>query len=85
MLPTAWVVEPVGTTYRGPGYKCRWYGGRTTLMHTARVRHQLESYVSKLPGLPWGSDLRGLVWVYGRQMAPAKKCRYAQALQFGSS
>ena len=57
----------------GPdGYKCDiapldlWDGGETTLLHIARVSHQLEPYVSELPGLsPRGSDQRGLVWVYG--------------------
>ncbi len=74
ILPTAWVVEPVGTRYRSDrmGCKCDIVplglgdGGLTTLPHIARVSHQLEPYVSELPGLsPRGSDQRGLVWVCG--------------------
>jgi hypothetical protein len=57
ILPTAWVVEPVGPRYRSEsdqmGYKCDigpldlLDGGLTTLLHIARVSHQLEPYVSE--------------------------------------
>ncbi len=74
ILPKAWVVKPVGTHYRSDrmGYKCDIGpldlrdGGLTTLLHIARVSHQLEPYVSELTGLsPRGSDQCGLVWVCG--------------------
>ncbi len=58
--------------------------GVTTLLHIARVRHQLEPYISELPGLSPRARIV-VVWFvcmddkWGRR----RKCRYAQALQFG--
>ncbi len=60
--------------------------GVTTLLHIARIRHQLEPYVSESPGLIPRARI-GVVWFgcMDDKLGRRRKCRYAQALQFGSS